>query len=98
VVASSELIVAELLRAVARGAPERLAQAQATLKQIDLVTQSRSILEAAGRLKPTTLRTLDAVHLATAIALGSDLEAVVTYDDRMARAANELGLAVLAPA
>jgi predicted nucleic acid-binding protein len=44
------------------------------------------------------LRSLDAIHLATARLLGSDLDALVTYDNRLASAATEAGLAVLAPA
>lgn len=43
------------------------------------------------------LRTLDAIHLATALRLGSDLDAVVTYDNRLAEAARTLGLPVAAP-
>lgn len=54
---------------------------------------------AAGDLLPgTTLRSLDAVHLATALTAGQALTAVITYDTRMATAAVALGLATLAPA
>ena len=47
---------------------------------------------------PTTLRTLDAIHLATAIVLGDEIDAVVTYDGRLADAASSEGLTVLSPA
>ena len=43
------------------------------------------------------LRTLDAIHLATALALGDDLDAVVTYDERMVEAARLVGLASAMP-
>jgi len=46
---------------------------------------------------PATLRTLDAIHLATALTLGGDLAAFVTYDDRLADAARTLGLPVVRP-
>ncbi len=51
----------------------------------------------AGRLDPTTLRSLDALHTATALNLGDDLDAMVTYDERLGLAANSNGIAVIAP-
>ena len=51
----------------------------------------------ASRLTPAGLRTLDAVHLATALAIRSDLDAFVTYDDRLAEAARAVGLPVVRP-
>jgi len=52
----------------------------------------------AAELDPSTLRSLDAIHLATALEAGDELTAVVTYDARMSEAAEQLGLRVLAPA
>jgi hypothetical protein len=49
-------------------------------------------------LKPASLRSLDAVHLATALSLGVELGGVLTYDARMRDAAAVLGLTVVAPA
>lgn len=46
---------------------------------------------------PAELRSLDAIHLATAQQLGSDLARVVTYDERMSRAAEGFGWAAVAP-
>jgi predicted nucleic acid-binding protein len=43
------------------------------------------------------LRTLDAIHLATALTVGDDLEAIVTYDERMLDAARLLGLSTVTP-
>ncbi len=48
-------------------------------------------------LDPPELRSLDAVHLATALDLGRDLDGFVTYDDRLARAAQDAGIATFAP-
>lgn len=56
-----------------------------------------AIFEAAGRLDPTILRTLDAVHLAAALDIGDELEGIVTYDDRLAEAALANGVAVVSP-
>ena len=55
------------------------------------------ILDAAGTLEPQVLRTLDAIHLATAMAVGDDLEVIVTYDERMVDAARLLGLSSATP-
>ena len=52
----------------------------------------------AWRRASSTQRTLDAIHLATAIALGPELDAFVTYDDRLADAARAVGLPVVRPA
>ena len=67
------------------------------LRRIDLVAIDDRILDSAGILEPRVLRTLDAIHLATALALGDDLDAVVTYDERMAEAAKLVGLATAMP-
>ncbi len=55
------------------------------------------MFDEAGRLDPTILRTLDAVHLDAALALGDDLDSVVTYDDRLAEAARLNGVQVTSP-
>ncbi len=96
--ASSNLARTELIRAVRRSAPAALAQAREVLARVLLVHASARIFDEAGRLDPLGVRSLDAVHLATALALGDDLESVVTYDERMAAAATALGLRVVAPA
>lgn len=61
------------------------------------LVMDRDLLLAAGRLEPSGLRTLDAIHLAAALAAGADLGGVVTYDDRMAGVGKDLGLQTLAP-
>jgi predicted nucleic acid-binding protein len=58
----------------------------------------RDVLDRAATLAPgTLLRSLDAIHLATAQLLGAELRAVVTYDTRMAQAALSLGMSVASP-
>ena len=58
---------------------------------------SDRILELAGALLPAELRSLDAVHLGTAQQLGTSLSRLVTYDQRMAKAADAMGWTVHAP-
>lgn len=74
-------------------AVERARRGIATL---DLIAIDDRILDAAGELDPD-VRSLDAIHLASALELGSDLGAVVSYDEQMRRAAVELGLEVASP-
>ncbi len=68
------------------------------LGRLELVRINQPVLAAAGSLQPEEVRTLDAIHLATAQLFGETLTAVVTYDKRMAAAAIGLGLRVATPA
>lgn len=94
---TSDLARTELIRAVRRALPEAVGQARDLLSRLILVQASPGIFDQAARLVPEELRSLDAVHLATALALGDDLEGLVTYDDRLAAAALQQGIPVLAP-
>lgn len=94
---SSALLRTEALRAVRHLGPDALASVREALRRVDLVAIDDRILDAAGTLEPRVLRTLDAIHLATAMAIGDDLDAIVTYDHRMVEAAGLLGLLVAAP-
>lgn len=95
--ASSALLRVELLRTVRRFGPERLALARARLAAVSVIAMDDAILEAAGLLDPPTMRSLDAIHLASAQVLGSDLGVFITYDQRLASAASSLGFAVASP-
>ncbi len=92
-----DLVRTELMRTVRRAASDRVVDARDVLDAITLVEVTSAVFEAAGRLDPSTLRTLDAVHLASALDLGDDLDALVTYDDRLASAAELCGVRVIAP-
>jgi predicted nucleic acid-binding protein len=94
---SSALARTEVVRAVLGEGERGLARARLVLARLDLVRVNDRVLEAAGELLPAELRSLDAIHLATARQLGSDLGHLVTYDDRMLTAARLLGLATSAP-
>lgn len=94
---SSALLRTEALRSVRHLGPDALATVREGLRRVDLIGIDDRILDAAGTLGPQVLRTLDAIHLATALAVGDDLEAIVTYDERMLAAARLLGLPTATP-
>jgi len=62
-----------------------------------LVHVTPAVFESAGRIDPSGLRSLDAIHLAAALDLGDDLDGIVTYDERLGEACAAHGVAVLAP-
>ena len=94
---SSRLLAVELIRAVIRGSPASLDQARSLLGVIEFIELDEEVAERAAGLEPAALRSLDAIHLATALTLGEDLDAFVTYDARQGDAARALGLTVEAP-
>ena len=96
VLMTCELAIAEVLRAVRRVAGD-VEVALAHLDALDQLVIDRDLLLAAGRLALDGVRTLDVIHLAAAQAAADELSGVVTYDDRMAGAAQDLGLQTLAP-
>jgi predicted nucleic acid-binding protein len=95
---TSTLAVVECRRAVRRGGPKRLLQqAEEVFEIVYLVDMTRPILERAAALEPALVRSLDAIHVATALSVGDPGLEVLTYDDRMAEAAQAGGLRVLQP-
>ena len=75
----------------------RPARAETVLERIALVHIDEQILRSASRQAPTGLRTLDAIHLATVLSLADDVDALITYDTRLADAAMNAGLEVRSP-
>jgi predicted nucleic acid-binding protein len=94
---SSALARTEVLRALLPAGDKAVARGRSVLQRFDLVRVNDQILNAAGGLRPPELRSLDAIHLATAEQLGDELSALVTYDDRMITAAKRLGYKVVQP-
>jgi predicted nucleic acid-binding protein len=95
---TSALSRVEVVRAVLIGGPAAIAHARRQLSRLDQILLSTEVLDRAATLTPNVqLRSLDAIHLAAAQVVGGDLQAVVTYDLRMAEAAQNLGLAVERP-
>lgn len=96
---TSSLARVEVVRAVSGGGPTAIAHARRQLGRVDHINVERDLLDEAATLSPgSTLRSLDAIHLASARSIGADLRAVVTYDQRMNDAAVVVGLVVEAPA
>ena len=94
---SSVLARLEVLRAVRMHGAPAIERAKKVLARIHLLRIDDEVLESASVLPPGVLRSLDAIHLASAQALGKDLECVVTYDRRMSEAAVLLSLSVRSP-
>lgn len=95
---SSALARVEVVRAVRLQGPEAQARAHAVLARIRLLRIDDDVLSLAAILEPALLRSLDAIHLASARVFGAELGGVVTYDARMRDAAELLGLPVFEPA
>ena len=94
---SSTLMRVELARTVARRAPQLSLSAAAVSDGFELLDISLEVLSIAATLPPATLRTLDAIHLATASLLRAELTAFVSYDERLLVAAAAFGLPVASP-
>jgi len=92
-----DLVRTELMRTVRRVEPERVLRAREVLDAITLVEVTTAVFEEAGRLDPADLRSLDAVHVAAALDLGDGLEGLVTYDDRLSRAAEANAITAIGP-
>ena len=84
---TSALSVAEVLRAALRRDAEHVGTATRVLARVDRIARDRQFVESAGTLLPEDKRTLDALHIATALELGDGLEAVVAHDRRLLDAA-----------
>lgn len=93
----SDLHRTELRRAAARAGGRAPARADRLLAESDIVRLSAEVFDLAGRLLPLGLRSLDALHLAAATALGPDLAGIVAYDERLASAAADVGLQIASP-
>ena len=94
---SSQILVTEALRAGQRLGLD-LEEVNQALDAVSLVLPSATTFHRAGTVLPPALRSLDALHVASAMELGSDLEAVVAYDARLIESARSAGLAVVSPA
>jgi uncharacterized protein len=94
---SSALLRIELTRAVARAMPALLPDARELLLAFSCIAIDDDIVDGAMNEPDRMLRSLDAIHLATARVLAPELDAFVTYDDRLLRAATDAGLVTASP-
>lgn len=93
---ASQVLEVEVLRATRRGGGD-VSLARAQLDAVRLMPLSEGIRRQASDLTPGSVRSLDAIHIATALSLGERLGGLCTYDQRMSDAGREAGLDVLAP-
>jgi predicted nucleic acid-binding protein len=96
---SSEVCRVELSRALLRlGLGERARRlAGKVVERIELLRLDEQILDRASDVGPSDLRAFDSIHLASALALGRELDGVITYDRRLSRAAETAGLVAMSP-
>lgn len=94
---SSALLRIEVTRAVARAMPVLLPEARDLLTAFSYISIDDEVVDAAMSEPDRGLRSLDAIHLATARLVAPELDALVGYDDRLLRAANDAGLATVSP-
>jgi uncharacterized protein len=96
-VVSSALAQVEVLRSCRRIDERLVERGRAVLAALDFVPLEDDVLVAAAELPGPRLRSLDALHLASALSLDPDLETFVSYDARLVTAAGAAGLAVAQP-
>ncbi len=96
-VTSSELAKVEVVRACRRIDPAVLPEATALLAGLDLIPLTGAVVDHAADVGETTLRSLDAIHLSSALSIRAELSSFVAYDHRLAEAASAAGLELVAP-
>lgn len=96
-VSSSALLEVEGPRAARRTNPLAYDAARALIGGMELVEIDADIRRAAAGLDDPGLRSLDAIHLATALSLGERCGTVFAYDERLIAAARAHGLSVTVP-
>jgi predicted nucleic acid-binding protein len=96
--AASVLLRVEVVRALRRsGNDAHVENARRLFKGLHLLRIDEPLLDRAGDLGPWVLRSFDAIHVATALSIGVELEVAVTYDERQRTAFENAGIAVVAP-
>jgi predicted nucleic acid-binding protein len=95
---SSVLAEIESFRALARYAPQAVTRLHPVLDQVELINMTPRVRTLAQTVRPVTVRSLDAVHLGTALSIRRTLTSFVTYDKRLLDAAAAAGLPVHSPA
>jgi hypothetical protein len=84
---SSELAKVEVIRAARRLDPQAVPAARALVAQLDLIPVTGDVIDEATDIEDGRLRSLDAIHLASALAVRANLTAFVAYDNRLVTAA-----------
>ena len=95
ILVTSRVAVVEVAKAVARVASD--ATADEVLEAFVFVELDADLARSAASTGDAWLRALDAIHVASALLLGDELDGFITYDPRQAEAAQAHGLSVLSP-
>lgn len=95
---SSVLVAIETRRTLLRHDPQLLPRADLLLTRVGLVSISDAIVESASRLPDGSLRSLDAIHLATALLLAGEISVLLSYDQRLCAAAKNHSIETVSPA
>lgn len=95
---ASEILSVEVSRVALKHSRAASSRAIKVLRSVALMPLTPQIRSDAARIRPPTLRTLDAIHLASALSARDQIGAIFTYDTRLADACRDAGLRVLAPA
>lgn len=94
---TSELSRVEVMRACRRRDDRLLPAARRLLTSLDIIPISTDLLEQAASVGVPELRSLDAIHLVSALSIGADLTAFISYDRRLQTAAEVERLPITAP-
>lgn len=94
---SSALARTEVARALLPAGADVAARGEEALRRIQLLRLNDHLLREAGRVQPAELRSLGAIHLASVHEMGRLVRQIVTYDERMAAAAQASGFSVASP-
>ena len=94
---SSALLGVEAIRACGRYGERYAEEARSFLADVALLPLDDAVLAEAASIDPAELRSLDALHLATALSIRNEIGTFITYDQRLEKAAIEQGLAVVGP-
>jgi len=94
---SSAMVRVEVVRACARVDERARQPAEEVVRALDLIAVDDELLDSAARVQPARLRSLDAIHVASALLVSDALGVVLVYDDRLAAAMEAAGLPVAAP-
>lgn len=95
---TSDLTRTELMRAVRRTNPKLMTDATEFMVKVAFIPLDYSVYDEAGVIPPPELRSLDAIHLTAARLAGRQLDGILTYDERLAEAAQAFGIRVFSPA
>jgi predicted nucleic acid-binding protein len=94
---SSELASVEVIRACRQINPDTVPEARALLAGLDLIPLAGAVIADAADVGQATLRSLDAIHLASALSVRDEISSFIAYDHHLTEAASAAGLQLFAP-